>query len=163
MSDELGMAYVLARDADPASAPLLRELANHADRRIRLVSQIGLARIDDDDPDPVDHALATEPELAVYLVVVARAARVAISERSCAYLAAQAVYTQPAELRANCVHALAQHDRPRAEGLIDQLDARARELLHAITNARGGALASLLVGTTTELDRIGLLVRSTRP
>lgn len=163
MSDELGMAYVLARDADPASAPLLRELAGHADRRIRLVSQIGLARIDDDDPAPVDHALATEPELAVYLIVAARAARVAISERSCDYLAAQAVYTQPAELRANCLHALAQHDTARADGLIDQLDARARDVLQAITNARGGALVYRLVAATTELDRIGPLVRGTRP
>ncbi|MFT3700334.1 MAG: hypothetical protein QM831_44730 [Kofleriaceae bacterium] len=155
---ELDLVYALAQAADPSTAPALRMSAAHADARIRLLAQLGLARIGDLDPVAIDDALADEPEVANYLIVAVRAAMVAIADASHDYLAAQVAYGHPAVLRANCLYALAAHDRARAEALIDELDGDALDHLIAIVHLRGGVFAERFHETRTpHVDRVGML------
>lgn len=163
---ELAIVATLARAGDRAGIATLRTSCNHADPRVRLLAQLGLARAGDDLPDPVDSRLADEPELACYYVLVARAGSLAIGETALDHLAAQASYEgTPAALRAGCVWALDRHRDERAGRILERLDPATRSHLGAIGRARGGSFAEL---PTDTVDRLAPLLtiagapRSTR-
>ncbi|MEO8549939.1 MAG: hypothetical protein ABI678_08190 [Kofleriaceae bacterium] len=134
---ELGLVATLARAGDRAGIPTLRAASVHADPRIRVLAQLGLARAGDDLAAPVDARLADEPELICYYVLAARAGGLAIGESALDHLAAQAGYAgTPAALRAGCTWAVASHDEPRARRILELLEPAARSHLGAIARAR---------------------------
>ena len=152
----------LARDA--IAVPALRDAAGHADARIRLLAQLGLARAGDREARVVEAGLAAEPELAGYYVLAARAGVVAVGASALDYLAAQAAYeATPAALRASCVWALGEHEPGRARALVAELDSDANDHLIAIVRARGGAfVASHGALATPHVDRVAFLVGQDR-
>jgi hypothetical protein len=164
---ELAIVATLARAGDRAGIPTLRAACTHADPRVRVLAQLGLARAGDDLAEPVEARLADEPELVCYYVLAARAGQLAIGAPPLDHLAAQASYAgTPAALRGGCTWAIAKHDEPRARGILELLDPAARSHLGAIARARGGPFTEL---PTETVDRLAPLLtiagapRSTRP
>jgi hypothetical protein len=156
---ELATIAALVRARRPEALPVLRSAIADPDPALRALAQIGLARIGDDDPDPVAMRLAIEGDLGVFAILVARAGRVAIADLE--PLAAQAAYPRtPPELRASCAWAVAEHDLARGRVLADALaaDDNCRDWLGSIVAQRGGALA-VHVAAGRRVDRVGLLVR----
>ncbi|MEP6861961.1 MAG: hypothetical protein ABJE66_15160 [Deltaproteobacteria bacterium] len=159
---ELGVVLALARDA--IAVPALRDAAGHADARIRLLAQLGLARAGDREAGVVEDGLADESELACYYVLAARAGLVALGPTALDYLAAQAAYEPtPAALRASCVWALGEHEPRRARTLVAALDGDATDHFIAIVRARGGGFAASHGALATpHVDRVALLVGQDR-
>jgi hypothetical protein len=162
IEQELGVVLALARDA--IAVPALRDAAGHADARIRLLAQLGLARAGDREARVVEAGLAGEAELACYYVLAARAGVVALGPTALDYLAAQAAYeATPAALRASCVWALGEHEPARARALAAGLDGDATDHLIAIVRTRGGAFAASHGALATpHVDRVALLVGQDR-
>jgi len=162
IEQELGVVLSLARDA--IAVPALRDAASHADARVRLLAQLGLARAGDREPSTVEAGLAGESELACYYVLAARAGLVALGPAALDYLAAQAAYEPtPAALRASCAWAIGEHEPDRARALFAGLDSDATYHLIAIARARGGPFAASHGGLATpHADRVALLVGQDR-
>jgi hypothetical protein len=136
---EAAFVATLARAADPAAIPALRELVAHASAEIRLLAQIGLARAGDADPATVESRLVAEPDVGVYTLVAARAGRVALAPGALDYLAAQAIAARtPVRLRAECAWALGEHDPARAAELAATLGDESLRLVAAIARRRAG-------------------------
>jgi hypothetical protein len=161
---DLGVVLALARAGEAIAIPALRAATIHADARIRLLAQLGLARAGDRDPEVVESRLADEPELACYYVLAARAGRVALSPTALDYLAAQAAYeATPVALRASCTWALGEHELGRARRLLDGFDIDATAHFIAVVRARGGAFAASHGALVTpHADRVALLVGQDR-
>lgn len=158
----LALIAAAAHTAGPLGAPALRAAASDPDPAIRLLAQLGLGRLG--DTAALADRLLVEGDLAVFGVLAARAGRTAISERARIALGAQAAYPlAPAELRAGCAWAVAEHDAERGGWLVGTLAAEpeAAFWLASIVARRGGRLAAVLRGqhARPELDRVADLLR----
>ena len=159
----LVLAVALAQLADPFASAALHEAAIDPIPEIRLVAQLGLARIGDVGVAALERRLIVEPDLGVFAVLAARAGRLPIGTRAITALGAQAAYVgTPGELRAGCAWAVAEHDEPRGGWLAGTLlaDEEAAFWLASIVARRGGVLVPLVAGLAArpELDRVADLL-----
>jgi len=151
----LGREELAAATADPVP-------------EIRLLAQIGLARAGDRDVEALEHLLVIEPDLGVYAVLAARAARLPVSTAALTALGAQAAYLgTPGELRAGCCWSVAAHDLERGGWLAGALfsDPEGAFWLASITVRRGGPLVPLVAGLRArpDLDRVAELIALPEP
>jgi hypothetical protein len=160
---EVALAAALARAAHPLSIGALRALANDPQVEVRLLVQVGLARLADDDAAVVTSRLTRESDLGVLAILAARAGRLPIDARALANLIALAAYPgTPAELRAGCAWAIGERDRARGAEVAGSLldDDEATFWLASIVGRRGGAFGPLVTGLHGEpaLDRVAALL-----
>jgi len=155
VGDQLGVAELAAVIADPVP-------------EIRMLAQIGLAVAGDRDVEALERRLVIEPDLGVYAVLAARAARLPVSAAALTSLGAQAAYLgTPGELRAGCCWSVAAHDQDRGGWLAGALlsDLEGAFWLASITARRGGPLASLVgsLRARPDLDRVAELIALPEP
>ena len=160
---EIALAAALARAAHPLSIGALRALAGDPQVEVRLLVQVGLARLDDDDGAMVASRLCRESDLGVLAVLAARAGRLPIDARGLANLIALAAYPgTPAELRAGCTWAIGERDSARGAEVLGSLldDDEATFWLASVVGRRGGALVPLVAGLHGDpaLDRVAALL-----
>ncbi len=159
----LAIAASLAQLGDPIGLASLRAAAVDEVPEIRFVAELGLARLGDSDVDHLERRLVLEPDLGVFAVLAARAGRLPVRPRAITALGAQAAYAgTPAELRAGCAWAVAEHDVPRGGWVAGTLlaDEEAAFWLASIVARRGGRLHSVVAGLVArpELDRVAALL-----
>jgi len=164
----LAVIAALAADADRLGVEELAAAIADPIPEIRLLAQIGLALAGDRDVEALEQRLVIEPDLGVYAVLAARAARLPVSTEALTSLGAQAAYLgTPGELRAGCCWSVTAHDHDRGGWLAGALlaDLEGAFWLASITARRGGPLASLVGGLRArpDLDRVAELIALPEP
>lgn len=153
-SRRVAAAMALGRIGSPTSRRHLRALADDAEAMVRVSAAIGLYRAGDRDPAFWSPWIAREPHIAVLGFLAAVAGSVAIDDAARTGLDAQAAEgSTPADVRANCVWAIAAHDADRGLALAEGLDDDGGAALAAIVARRGGPLAGAWGGGDPAADR----------
>ena len=146
----LGAVAVLGKLGNPSSCARMRELVGDPDPLMRLTVAASLYRCGERDSKLWSDWIRRESELAVFAFLAAIAgAGVTLTYGTLDHLEAQA--REPAtyaEVRANCVWAVAQQDVARGTALAkDLIDEHELSLaLASIVARRGGPLARLVSG-----------------
>jgi HEAT repeat protein len=153
-SRRVAAAVALGRIGAASTVRQLRRLAADAEAMVRAAAAVGLYRAGDRDAGLWSAWIAREPHIAVLGFLAAIAAAVPIDAEARAALEAQAAEpSTPADVRANCVWAVAAHDPARGRALAEALDGAGRSVLAAIVARRGGPLAPDFGGGDSRADR----------
>lgn len=145
---KLGGVAVLGKLGDPASRNQLRGLVEDPDALMRLTVASSLFRCGERDPVLWSEWIGREGSMAVFAFLAAIAGALPEVRRGALdNLDASAAYDgTPAEVRAGCVWALAQHDPVRGAELAAVLlaEPEAASALASVVRRRGGALTGLI-------------------
>lgn len=145
---KLGGIAVLGKLGNPSSCAQLRELVEDPDAMMRMAAAMALYRCGERDPVLWSEWISREGSMAVFAFLAAIAGGgVQVNRGALDNLDASAAYDgTPAEVRAGCAWAVAQHDPTRGAELAALLlaDPEAATALASVVRRRGGPLTGLV-------------------